>query len=239
MLRRKFPATSESTLKNVSYNSSDLEDLPIIVSEIEHSCCSAIEILNELLMYDRIEDGKLTLDRECTNAYKTLQTILRSFDIQVLLLTYYLLLFDICYNMCVILCHQALSSGIKYIYGGSLNPPQLQDTILIVDINKFNQVIRNLISNALKFSPVGGTVEVTSFFVESEEMVADEFMTAEMRKYPGSSLQTLRIEVSDEGPGISMVSSYYQYQFISSYMYNLCLGKSKEAFQRHHTIRCC
>lgn len=39
-------------------------------------------------------------------------------------------------------------------------PPELEDVLIEVDVNKFTQVIRNLASNAIKFSPDSGRVEV-------------------------------------------------------------------------------
>lgn len=39
-------------------------------------------------------------------------------------------------------------------------PLQLENVLLEVDVNKMAQVIRNIISNAIKFSPIGGRVDV-------------------------------------------------------------------------------
>ena len=39
-------------------------------------------------------------------------------------------------------------------------PEELEDVLLEVDVNKITQVIRNLASNAIKFAPDGGRVEV-------------------------------------------------------------------------------
>ena len=59
------------------------------------------------------------------------------------------------------------------------------------DNSKLKQVMRNLLSNALKFTPSGGTVEVTA------ELLDKSFGSImEVRK-------CLRIEVTDSGHGIS------------------------------------
>ena len=46
-------------------------------------------------------------------------------------------------------------------------PAQLQHVSLEVDVGKVSQVIRNLVNNAIKFTPVGGKVIVTSRFLEN------------------------------------------------------------------------
>ncbi len=42
----------------------------------------------------------------------------------------------------------------------------LQDLCIFVDTNKIAQVVRNLVSNGLKFTPNGGTVDVTVSVIE-------------------------------------------------------------------------
>ena len=67
----------------------------------------------------------------------------------------------------------------------------LRDVAVEGDKTKLEQVMRNLLSNALKFTPSGGTVEVVAELSE---------------KAFGSSSKLrpcLRIEVKDTGPGIS------------------------------------
>jgi signal transduction histidine kinase len=71
-----------------------------------------------------------------------------------------------------------------------------------VDVNKFSQVLRNLVSNALKFTPRGGNVKLVSKLVNSVGDRVDTLGTS-------SDFEDVyfRFEVHDTGPGISTVSA--------------------------------
>jgi signal transduction histidine kinase len=77
---------------------------------------------------------------------------------------------------------------------------ELKHFSVLVDVNKMSQVFRNLISNALKFSPRGSAVNIYSFLAER-----DETKSHYVRGYDGNKI--LRVEVHDSGPGISPVSN--------------------------------
>ena len=71
------------------------------------------------------------------------------------------------------------------------------------DKSKLDQVLRNFLSNALKFTPRKGTVEVHTSLV-TDTIVTDS--------HPHGIEQTfLRIEVTDSGPGISKVRLHINY----------------------------
>ena len=69
----------------------------------------------------------------------------------------------------------------------------LMSYLIYGDINKLNQVLRNLISNALKFTSKGGNVEIT-------------IRTKNCKTNDDDFYDTLIISVKDSGPGISIVS---------------------------------
>ena len=73
----------------------------------------------------------------------------------------------------------------------------LVSTYIHVDKNRMAQVIRNLLSNALKFTPRGGRVTISASHIHDSIMYKDGTV---------SGLQKLlRIEVKDTGAGISQV----------------------------------
>ena len=53
------------------------------LNEIMESCQSAIDILNDLLLYDKLEDGEMTLERRPVNVKLTLERMLKPFTVQV------------------------------------------------------------------------------------------------------------------------------------------------------------
>lgn len=64
-----------------------------VVGDSTQACSSAIGILNDLLLYDKVEDGKMTLDREDVYVRSFIVNCISKFQTQVvidraLLLTY-------------------------------------------------------------------------------------------------------------------------------------------------------
>ena len=68
------------------------------------------------------------------------------------------------------------------------------------DRAKLEQVLRNFLSNALKFTPNDGRVEVTVTVLENENLPQGN------NNIPGNRQTFLRIQVIDNGPGIAKVS---------------------------------
>ncbi len=83
----------------------------------------------------------------------------------------------------------------KLEYAGEENiPSSLNHVQINVDVNKVSQVVRNLISNALKFTPRDGVVRIFASFLPQSPN-AD-----------GSTNGIMKLDVCDTGVGISLVS---------------------------------
>ena len=113
------------------------EITPILdtVGDIRSSCEIALGILNELLMFDKMATGKMNLDLEEINARDYFSTVTQPFHVN------------------------ARQSEVAFTMDCEMGVPWKHATIE-VDVNKMGQVVRNLISNALKFTPKGGRVVV-------------------------------------------------------------------------------
>ena len=64
----------------------------------------------------------------------------------------------------------------------------LSDRLISIDEKKLVQVVRNFVSNAIKFTPNGGRVEVRAIIKHSSLLTGD-----------GALKELLRIEVIDSG----------------------------------------
>ena len=82
--------------------------------------------------------------------------------------------------------------------GEAYFPAQLDELSVEVDVNKISQVIRNLVSNAIKFTPPTGQVTVKTYLTSRIDAAGNAKVHCEKK--------CVRFEVSDTGPGISEVS---------------------------------
>eukprot|EP01041_Mallomonas_annulata_P002223 gene2223-4321_t len=108
------------------------------VNEIKISAHIALSILNDMLLLDKVNSGSLQLNKTMFDPWTAVRDTIQSMMIQ------------------------ARESGVEIKYGGSQDilPGLLQNYVIDGDKAKLDQVIRNLLSNALKFTPQGKCVHI-------------------------------------------------------------------------------
>ena len=160
--------------------SSARESCENILHDINESVCISMNILNDLLLIDKIEEGTIRLEMKPINAYELFRSYIQHFNVQ------------------------AQFSKIDL----SVNLDDLRRINVVADEMKMAQVIRNAVSNALKFTPEGGHVHVVARFIPDAATPADSSPNTALKHF--TSVQTLpidkgkiRVEVYDTGPGIS------------------------------------
>ena len=59
------------------------DDSGSILHDVEESCVTAVEILNDILLYDKIEDGRMELEKSDVSAKTLVESVADLFMIQV------------------------------------------------------------------------------------------------------------------------------------------------------------
>jgi signal transduction histidine kinase/CheY-like chemotaxis protein len=101
--------------------------------EIKESCEIAIGILNDLLLYEKLEGGILVLDKHCEPAAALIYEAVKTFNIQ------------------------ARQANVRLDFtldGNMFDSKEVDEPEFFIDVDKpkISQVLRNLVSNAIKFS---------------------------------------------------------------------------------------
>ena len=103
--------------------------------DVNISCTAAVDILNDLLCYEKLESGILKLHKEDVAVSTFLQDSVSMFAAQA--------------RECGVTMSIITSEKGEFVSSS----PLLTNDSFFVDKFKMDQVIRNLISNALKFTP--------------------------------------------------------------------------------------
>ena len=123
------------------------------------------------------------------------------------------------------------------LYGAYLNNANIDQNVLEnfsinIDKQKIAQVVRNLLSNALKFTPRGGriTIKATVILVAAVDRYAEVTPThSSLGPSADCSLSPpyFRFEVTDTGPGISAVRlKMFVLRHVHKVCYNLDVGQN-------------
>ena len=115
--------------------------------DVNLSCKAALDILNDLLCFDKLESGILEVRKQNMYILPFISNCVAMFNVQ------------------------AREIGVNLSMTNPFHAPDISPRNMVFPIHpsetvfidkfKMDQVIRNLISNALKFTPRGGTVSVT------------------------------------------------------------------------------
>ena len=128
------------------------------LEKIGYSAKHLMTLINDILDMSKIDEGKMQIAHESFNLVNVLEQITS------------------------IIYPQAVEKGLSFI----VPPVELTDTMLIGDPLRLNQVLLNLLSNALKFTPTGGTIR----------------MEIQLLQHRGNRVH-LRFTVADTGIGMS------------------------------------
>ena len=153
----------------ISIDSRDSEHCETLM-DVQSACRTAVEILNDLLCFDKLESGILEIHKQEVQAIPFIVDCVGMFASQAreLGVTVSVVTSDI--------------NQVPLADAGDLSLPLTTglfegDTVSI-DKFKMDQALRNLISNALKFTPSGGSVTVSACFVPEK---ADETPSPDMK----------------------------------------------------------
>ena len=190
-----------------SYNSTNSDatcsnEQKEILQEISLACGVAVEILNEFLMFDKLEQDTLALNQQeigvidfMASAIKMIFVQIREKKIHLTLVNYLSKdsddLSDMFIKQIDSVSPTKLTSDHNYDDRCYIHPT---DTALI-DKHKLDQVMRNLLSNAIKFTPVGGNITVAIKF--------EPYIHATSTEVDAHLTGALVISVVDTGAGMS------------------------------------
>ena len=174
-----------------------------VVSDSKSTCELATQTLNDLLMFDKIQNNMLDIAPTEVDGYGFVNYGVSLFKLQA---TSNNITLDVCCNRV-----NSLEADVE------AQDEELQ-AIVRIDNYKMDQVLRNLLTNALKFTPRGGSVQVsanvqngfTPLPYELHELHKDKKKNDKRRTITAATGQpiggkVMRVTVVDTGHGISKV----------------------------------
>jgi two-component system sensor histidine kinase/response regulator len=126
------------------------------LDDVKNACSVAIDILNDLLTYEKLDSDLLTLDKTAVDAIEMSRKVYKTFAVP------------------------AKYAGIKFEFENLISN---EIAVVDIDVVKLSQVARNLVSNALKFTPSGGSCRMVLSVDQSRKV--------------------FRMDVHDSGPGMT------------------------------------
>ncbi|MDR1212328.1 MAG: response regulator [Spirochaetaceae bacterium] len=154
----RTPLNAIIGMSQIAKNSRSLDKVQSCLRQIESSSQHLLGIVNDILDFSKIEAGKLTLEKKLFSLSEDLDFVLA----------------------------MVRSRGSEKKLSIALRLENIRNDGIITDALRLNQVLLNLLSNALKFSPEGKAIEVG---VRELDRNGDE--------------SVYQFDVKDEGIGIS------------------------------------
>uniref|UniRef100_A0A7S3L1K4 histidine kinase n=1 Tax=Amphora coffeiformis TaxID=265554 RepID=A0A7S3L1K4_9STRA len=156
-----------------------------VMQEVHANAQSSIDVLNDLLNYDKVESGTLALELTIIPMRQLIEQTVQEFNLPA--------------------AQKQMELNVSF--SSELSPQSnSNDTDMVGDVVRLTQVLRNLISNAIKFTPRGGSLDIratTTRATPQERQMAHKFTLKNMMTVSRVRSGTLQLEVQDSGAGMT------------------------------------
>ena len=153
----------------------DINGILDAIADTKTAADIAIELLSDFLNYEKLNSNQMTLDISPINLSKLVQDKLRPMQLLASKRNVNL-------TFC---CDDMVNDGIAYVDA---------------DASKIAVVLRNFVSNAIKFSPEGGSVFVTKRVIHDEIETKDEERDFSSYLFDRSAIRWLQSSIAPEPP---------------------------------------
>lgn len=186
--RDQQPQT-ETRQKNVKISSKTAKSWVQLIQEVQGNAQGAVDILNDLLNYDKIEQGKLHLSLEALSAWELVEKAVLEFKVPA----------------------SSKEVNLGLVFGEETRsapraqdvPEEMRNLKVIGDPVRLTQVVRNLMSNALKFTPAKGSITVRALYTQGTKGEQEEVALQRGGVVSAVKSGSVRIQVIDTGAGMS------------------------------------
>ena len=127
--------------------------------EVAANATCAVDVLNDFLNYDKVESGQLSLDYAVVPIFELIEETVVEFKLPAA-------------KKKIIVCVCTPLSS-KTIGTNSAGDTESAEQFVVGDKVRLTQVFRNLISNAIKFTPDGGSITVEAEWIPPSQSTAD------------------------------------------------------------------
>jgi len=162
-----------------------------LAHEVHTSAQSSVDVLNDLLNYDKIENGSLALELSIVSLWGLIDRTIGEFKLPM--------------TSKNIGLHFSLPSMEKDVESLSMiSQGKVRDQKVIGDTVRITQVLRNLVSNAIKFTPEGGDIYVSATWEKpSTKQKQRSYILKDKSKVLYESSGNLVVTVKDTGAGMT------------------------------------
>lgn len=173
-----------------------------LTGEIQTNAQGAVDVLNDLLNYDKIVQGELLLETSTVSVWHLIEQVRDEFKLPAAKK-------DLKYECYFGVTQKDEEQAQDCLLSSKALPPQAQDLKLIGDSIRITQVFRNLMSNAIKFTPDKGHLLVNATWMHEAQAPDDEepelvsIQITNERSIEAENMGSLVVSVEDSGAGMS------------------------------------
>ena len=157
-----------------------------LAHEVQVNAQSSVDVLNDLLNYDKVESGTLELELSVIPIWKLIEQTISEFKLPA--------------------ATKKVSLDLKLPKGVGRLPPQannINQQKVVGDSVRITQIIRNLVSNALKFTPEQGSVHICALYEPQEDGDERTFKLHNYEEITAQCSGKLVVHVKDTGAGMT------------------------------------